>query len=138
MIDNETIEGNVFAQIGHSDYSPRNFQYTKFLSAEEYENAVLQSDVVITHGGTGAIVKALKAGKQVITVPRRKKYCEHVDDHQLQIVVFFTDNGYTKRVDEMSELESVIKSIYMDPIEKRFRGEGRIIEIIDDFIIESI
>ena len=45
-----------------------------------------KADVVITHGGSGAIIGAIKKGKKVIAVARRAKYGEHVDDHQTQLV----------------------------------------------------
>ena len=50
-------------------------------------------DVVVTHGGTGAIIGAVKDNKKVIAVPRLAKYGEHVDDHQIEIVRQFGDMG---------------------------------------------
>ena len=42
--------------------------------------------MVITHGGTGVIIGAVKQGKKVIAVPRLASYGEHVDDHQVQLL----------------------------------------------------
>ena len=50
-----------------------------------------KANIVITHGGTGAIIGAVKKGKKVIAVPRLAKYGEHVDDHQLQLIKQFDD-----------------------------------------------
>ena len=50
-----------------------------------------KANIVITHGGTGAIIGAVKKGKKVIAVPRLAKYGEHVDDHQLQLIKKFDD-----------------------------------------------
>ncbi|QKY70304.1 glycosyltransferase [Lentibacillus sp. CBA3610] len=104
------------------------------MPADKYDHAVNNASLVITHGGTGAIIKALKAHKQVVAIPRREKYGEHSDDHQLQIVDFFSGNGYVIKVDDVSELEGSIQSLFENPIKKRFKGKGNIIEIIDDFI----
>lgn len=134
LIENKKVTDNVLAQIGQSDYTPVNYEYKEFMTPVEYDNAVHNADLIITHGGTGAIIKALKAHKQVISVPRREKYGEHSDDHQLQIVEFFSNNGYVKRIDEMEELEESIKTLFSNPIEKKFEGKGNIIDIIDDFI----
>jgi UDP-N-acetylglucosamine transferase subunit ALG13 len=41
------------------------------------------ADVIITHAGVGSALTALRAGKRAIYVPRRKRYDEHVDDHQV-------------------------------------------------------
>ncbi|AST93634.1 hypothetical protein BC6307_21385 [Sutcliffiella cohnii] len=134
LIEGKLIDEPVYAQIGHSTYTPKNFEYSKFLEPDIFQDYICEARIVITHGGTGAIVKALKANKQIIAVPRREKYEEHSDDHQLQIVNFFTENGYVKRVDEVNELLGVIKSFEESPITKKFKGEGRIVEIISDFI----
>ena len=79
---------DVFAQIGYSDYLPKNFSYKKFLDRDEFSNEMEKANIVITHGGTGAIIGAVKKGKKVIAVPRLAKYGEHVDDHQLQLIAF--------------------------------------------------
>ena len=92
-IDNLIIEGKideeVFAQIGYSDYEPQNFKCEMFLDREKFAECMEAANIVITHGGTGAIIGALKANKKVVAVPRLAKYGEHVDDHQLQIVEQF-------------------------------------------------
>lgn len=128
------IQEPVFAQTGKSDYVPQHFGYKAFITPDEYQKSVDEADMIITHGGTGAIVKALKAGKQTIAVPRLYKYGEHENDHQLQIVDFFTDNGYILKVSEMDELLPAYRQMKAHPIEKRFVGDGHAIEIIDDFI----
>lgn len=134
LIEENVIRDEVFAQIGSSNYIPVHYSFERYISPQEYDDIVNESDLIITHGGTGAIVKALKANKQVIAVPRREKYGEHSDDHQLQIVDFFTEQGYIYRVDDMNELSSVIREINKNPISKKFEGTGRIISIIDKFI----
>ena len=91
----ELIEGGldeeVFAQIGYSNYKPKNYKYKEFLDREEFSEVINCSDIVITHGGTGAIIGAVKKRKKVIAVPRLAKYGEHVDDHQLQLVSQFRE-----------------------------------------------
>ena len=84
LCEKGTIDAeDVFAQIGYSDYIPKNFSYKKFLDRDEFSNEMEKANIVITHGGTGAIIGAVKKGKKVIAVPRRAKYGEHVDDHSL-------------------------------------------------------
>lgn len=80
------IKSEVFAQIGFSTYRPKNYAYADFLDRDVFEAKVREAEIVITHGGTGAIVGTIKKGKKVIAVPRLGRYGEHVDDHQLQII----------------------------------------------------
>jgi UDP-N-acetylglucosamine transferase subunit ALG13 len=85
------IKDEVFAQIGYSDYKPTNYKYEQFLDREKFSQIMDKAEIVITHGGTGAIIGAVKKGKKVIAVPRLARYGEHVDDHQLQLVGQFKD-----------------------------------------------
>ena len=71
-----------------------------------------ECDVVITHAGTGAIMGAVKRGKKVIAVPRKKKYGEHVDEHQLQIVEEFEQLGIIEPCYEVEDLENAYKKIF--------------------------
>lgn len=138
LVENDVITEEIFAQTGKSDYQPQYYKYEPFLNPEQYENLVISSDLIITHGGTGAIVKALKAGKQTIAVPRQFKYNEHENDHQFQIVDFFADNGYILRVVDISDLEIKLKEIKEHPIKKKFVGSGCVVEIIDDYIQKNL
>lgn len=90
-VDELDKDEEIFAQIGYSDYKPRNYKYKEFLDREEFAAREQKADIVITHGGTGAIIGAVKKGKKVIAVPRLAKYGEHVDDHQIQLIKQFKD-----------------------------------------------
>ncbi|MBT9012995.1 beta(1,3)galactosyltransferase EpsH, partial [Lactobacillus delbrueckii subsp. bulgaricus] len=75
------LNDEIFAQVGYSTYKPKHYQYKAFLDREEFAKWEGKADIVITHGGTGAIIGAVKKGKKVIAVPRLARYGEHVDDH---------------------------------------------------------
>ena len=93
-----------------------------------------KSDIVIAHGGTGAIITAVKQGKKVIAVPRLAKYGEHVDDHQIQLVTEFESSGIISAVYDLDKLEEELLTIR----DKQFRpyksNTDNIIESIEDFI----
>lgn len=92
LCENKIVDGNnVFAQIGYSDYRPHSYNYKLFLDRDEFGFEMEKADIVITHGGTGAIIGAVKRGKKVIAIPRLAKYGEHVDDHQLQLIKQFKE-----------------------------------------------
>ena len=76
------VTDKVCAGSGNPLENPRERDYLFVRRTENAEKA----DVVITHGGSGAIIGAIKKGKKVIAVARRAKYGEHVDDHQTQLV----------------------------------------------------
>ena len=72
LIEEKKITEEVFAQIGYSDYKPKNYRYKDFIDRDEYANIMKKCQKVITHGGTGAIVGAVKQEKKVIAIPRLK------------------------------------------------------------------
>ena len=101
----------IFAQTGASTYVPVNFSCKAFLDADQYADAMQRADIIITHGGTGAIISAVKRGKKVIAVPRLACHGEHVDDHQLQIIRSFTELGFILPCEDLSELEQKLEDI---------------------------
>ena len=58
LIENGYLTDEVFAQTGYSDYIPLHFNYKDFLDREEFAKKQDEANIVITHGGTGAIVGA--------------------------------------------------------------------------------
>lgn len=111
LVESGVISEKVFAQSGYSDYIPQNYKYKQFLDREEFDEWEAKANIVITHGGTGAIIGAVKKGKKVIAVPRLAKYGEHVDDHQLQLIAQFKDQNLICGVDDCSELEAALNFV---------------------------
>lgn len=104
LVESGVIQEEIFAQTGYSDYKPRNFTYKSFLNRDEFAAAQEKADLVITHGGTGAIIGAVKKGKKVLAVPRLAKYGEHVDDHQIQLLKQFDGMGIIEACYEVDDL----------------------------------
>ena len=70
LVEEKIIIEEVFAQIGYSDYKPKNYKYKEFLDRDEFTEIMKICDKVITHGGTGAIISAVKNDKKVIAAAR--------------------------------------------------------------------
>lgn len=108
LVQKGKVEDSVFAQIGYSDYLPKYYAYKRFLDRSEFAKKEENADLVITHGGTGAIIGAVKNGKKVIAVPRRAEYGEHVDNHQIQLVGQFRELDLICECDDCDQLEAAI------------------------------
>lgn len=106
-----SIESDVIAQTGYSTYIPRNFKSQPFFKRSDFLKTMDSSSIIITHGGTGAIVSALKRDKKVIAIPRDLKFKEHVDNHQFEIVDVFASENMLKKVIDLSELKNAIHNI---------------------------
>lgn len=134
LVKEKIINEEVYAQIGYSDYKPQNYKFKEFVDRDEFKEVMNKSEIVIAHGGTGAIITAVKQGKKVIAVPRLAKFGEHVDDHQMQIVTEFENSGIIKAVYDMDELEGILKEIKNIEFEKYVSNTQNIIDDIEEFI----
>lgn len=114
LINQGIIKDGVFAQTGCSDYMPQNYRHKDFVDREEFAQIMSRCDMVITHGGTGVIIGAVKQGKKVIAVPRLAKYAEHVDDHQLQLIEQFAEMHLICDCKDVDELENAIEKAYLE------------------------
>ena len=134
LVSSKIIKEEIFAQIGYSDYIPKYFKYKKTLDREEYAQMEEKADMIITHGGTGAIMGAVKKRKKVIAVPRLERYGEHVDDHQIQILKQFDEMEIIEACYEIERLEEVfIKS--QNTVYKSYKSNTEeIIASIDKFL----
>lgn len=111
LIEKKAIHDEIFAQLGYSDYIPQYYDYKKFLDRDEFTKLEMKADIIITHGGTGAIIGAVKKGKKVIAVPRLAKYGEHVDNHQLQLIEQFKVQNLILGLNDCSELLDALNII---------------------------
>ena len=111
LIAEGKITNEVFAQTGYSDYVPQHYRYKSFLDREEFAECEGKADIIVTHGGTGAIIGAVKKGKKVIAVPRKAMYGEHVDDHQMQLVGQFKELNLICDCEKVDELDKAIEYV---------------------------
>ena len=136
LCENKIVDGdNVFAQIGYSDYRPHSYNYKFFLDRNEFGFEMEKANIVITHGGTGAIIGAVKKGKKVIAIPRLAKYGEHVDDHQLQLIKQFKELNLIYSCLEM-DLQKALKIVKNTKYEKYMSNTNEIIKSIEKYIEE--
>ena len=134
LVKEEAIKEEIFAQIGYSDYKPENYQYKDFLNRNEFSEIQSKADVVITHGGTGAIIGAVKKGKKVLAVPRLAKYGEHVDDHQIQLLQQFDGMEIIEACYELDDFEKALKKLLETEYRKYETNTKKIIDSIEDYL----
>ena len=106
------ITDKVFAQIGYTQFNSNVIETIDFLNNDKFCDYIENSDFVISHGGTGSIFSCLIREKKVIVAARLKKYKEHIDNHQLEIVEIFRNKKFIIGLnEELSDLEDKILSI---------------------------
>lgn len=141
LYETRTLSEPMFAQIGTSTYQPKHYKFKDFISPDEFEKKINEADIVVSHGASGSIMKALNAGKKVIVITRLEKYGEHINDHQIQNNEAFSSNGYVLMADlELENLGDCFKKIYdgtdgLRPWENK--DPMAIVNMIDKFIQEN-
>ncbi len=134
LIDEKKITDEIIAQVGVSDYVPRNYEHYDFLTKEQFNNYITKSELVITHAGTGVIITALKQNKKVIAIPRLTKYEEHVDNHQIQLIDEFKSLNLIEPVYQIKDLENAIKNVNEKKYNKYISNTETILDDIKKFI----
>lgn len=108
-VDELKTDYEIFGQIGVSDYSPK-FKHKRWLSENDMQKNYEESEIVICHAGTASIENALTNGCKVIAMARLKKYGEHVDNHQLDILNKFKNLDVIKTFNDVTELRYAINN----------------------------
>lgn len=137
LIEKKIIDEKVIVQSGYTNYESNNMRIFDLIPQEELERYQEQADLIITHGGVGSIVSSIKKGKKVIAVPRLRRYHEHVNDHQKQIVEAFDKKGYIIGIQRIDELrKAIIKAQDFVPqkYDEKDKNNKKILSIIEEFI----
>lgn len=88
-----THEVPVFGQLGRltaDSYRPANFPFESFISADEFQERLEASRLMVGHAGMGSIISALTFGKPLLMMARRAALGEHRNEHQLATAARFT------------------------------------------------
>lgn len=100
---------DVVAQIGPSDYVPRQLQVIPFMTPPEFRARLEAADIVIAHAGMGSIINALELGKPILVVPRHGEWNETRNDHQIATARRLGAEGLVQVADSAEELERALE-----------------------------
>ena len=134
QIDKGNIKGKVIVQAGFTKYESKDMEIFDLIPTDEFKKLVKGADLIITHGGVGSIMDALKQGKTVIAAPRLKKFGEHDNDHQLEIINNFADLGYIIPLKDFNKLGKLLEKARSFVPNKLKSNTDHMINIIDNFI----
>ena len=138
QVDEEIKKGNirekVIVQAGYTKYESPNMEIFDLIPADKFDDLVSKARLIITHAGAGSILSAVKKGKVVIAAPRLKKYGEHTNDHQLQIIDNFTKAGYILPLYDFDKLDQVLKQAAKFKPKKYQSNTENMIKLIEEYI----
>jgi UDP-N-acetylglucosamine--N-acetylmuramyl-(pentapeptide) pyrophosphoryl-undecaprenol N-acetylglucosamine transferase len=84
-VDAKVLPRPASAQTGACTYRPAHLASEQWLTPEAMDERIRAAQIVVTHAGSGAIARCLRNGRRPLVLPRRRRFGEHVDDHQLQL-----------------------------------------------------
>lgn len=128
------IKEEVVVQLGNTKYKSEFIKCIDFMSMEDFDKYLQNCSYLITHGGVGTILTALKYNKKVIAVPRLSKYNEHVNDHQLELIEALSLDNYILGCKTLDDLEENINKISKFIPKKYKSNQDNFIELIKRLI----
>lgn len=134
LIEKKVIDEEVIVQAGYTKYKSKNMKIFDMISKKELDEYYKNANYIITHGGVGSIISGLNNEKKVIAVPRLKKYGEHVNDHQIEIVNLFNEKGFIIGLNSTKQLEEGIRKLKDFVPVKYTHNNDKMLKIIEDFI----
>jgi beta-1,4-N-acetylglucosaminyltransferase len=132
------LSHEIVVQKGYSKYVPKNTKYFDFVPANTAVDYIRNSDLVVSHAGMGTLILCKEYRIPIIIFPRREKFKEHVNDHQMEIaqVLEKREDLNVHIVYEEDQLEEKIVEAVgkreMAPQENR--GRENLIRTITEFI----
>ena len=134
QIKKGNIKDKVIVQAGQTKYESDNMEILDLVSAPEFDKLINEADIIITHGGVGSILNAIKKGKKIIAAARLAKYKEHHNDHQKQIIEEFANQGYLLELKDFDKLDEVLVKAKSFKPKKFVSNTHNMIKLIEDYI----
>lgn len=133
-IDEGIIQEEVIVQAGYTKYESKNMKIFDLVSNEKLEKLVKKCRILITHGGVGSILMGIEYNKPTIAVARLKKYREHTNDHQRQIIREFEKQGYLLALRDFQKFDKVFEKAEHFKPKKFVSNTQKFVENIENYI----
>ena len=110
-IKDGVIKDKVFVQAGNTKYKSDVMDVKDFVDMETFRKCIMDADLIITHGGVGTILEGLKHNKKIIGCARLEEYGEHVNNHQVQLLERFSEDGYIIYAKNLEKFDEYYRSV---------------------------
>ncbi|MES1216418.1 MAG: PssE/Cps14G family polysaccharide biosynthesis glycosyltransferase [Bacteroidota bacterium] len=138
QINDLCIEGKIVEEIivqnGHTNFESTYFKFMPFIPPDKLDELYDRATIIISHAGSGSILKGVKKGKKVIAIARLKKNAECVDDHQLEILDEFARMGYILPWNENDSLVEILEKAEHFVPQKYVSQKEVIISFLENYI----
>jgi len=111
LVGEGVLAEEIFAQVGDGTYQPQHFQAVGALDKKAFDGYFRDASAIISHAGMGTITMALDHGKSLLVMPRRKKFQEVVNDHQVGLADRFARLGHLLVARDQTELRDRVRQL---------------------------
>lgn len=133
-------EQAIFAQIGNSKYTPKNFEFCQTIDPINYDKHIKDADLIIAHAGTGTIITGLELGIPLLIMPRLAEKGEHRNDHQLATAKYFEAFSSIKIVTDEQLLPNILNGMLKSKTKNSQKIETKVsaelITVIKNFALD--
>lgn len=137
-IDNQIKIGNikdeVIVQAGSTKFESQNMEIFDLIPSNKFDELLKKADLIISHAGVGSILGGITLNKKMIIAARDKKYGEHVNNHQFEILDQFENDGYILGLHDFDTLDILLKQVKTFNPKKYVSNQNYIISKIEEFI----
>ena len=132
----EALNERVVIQRGSSSYQPQHAEHFDFTSSQKMQQLTQEARIIVAHAAAGSALVTLLQQKPLIVVPRRQKFGEHIDDHQVQLAKALHAEGKAIAVHQPSanNLLKTIGRVTQQQVEHQ--GAKQLVEALRDQITE--
>lgn len=134
QIELGNINDRVVVQAGYTEFKSSHMEIFDYIDRDEFAKLLLEADLILTHGGVGTIMTALKSGKKVIGAARLSAYHEHHNDHQIQILESFDEQGYLIYASDLDKFDEYLERSKTFTPQPLVSNTQSFIKLIEDFI----
>lgn len=138
FLSENKIADEIIVQAGHTKFVSQHMQVFDFMSQDEFTKALKNADVIVTHGGVGTIMTALKYQKKILAVARLQQYHEHQNDHQLELLEAFAQKGYLIHMTDFSRIPDYLEQIRCFQPKSYVSNTDHMVKMIQTWIDENV
>jgi len=134
MVGNGEIVEPVTAQIGLGAFEPRHMEFERFIAGPRYDDRVREAHMLIGHAGSGTISLAVAHEKPLLVMPRRRRYNEHVNDHQVATARTFERLQQLLAADNEDQLSTKFAALHTFVPQRRVARVDDLVNRVGDFL----
>jgi len=108
MVYGLDLQDELVVQHGPSVIRSEKAVEADYLSFDQVVRYIREARAVVMHAGVGSVMISLANGKRPIVMARRRKFGEHVDDHQVELARRMDASGLVTFVDDAEALATAL------------------------------